>query len=299
MTKTQLHGILLLDKPLGLSSNQALQKVKRLWRVDKIGHTGTLDPLATGVLPLCLGQATKFGQALLDADKSYEAIIQLGQTTTTGDREGEITATYPLPALAQLDWPAICRQFTGVMAQVPPMYSALKHHGKALYQLARQGQIIDRPPRSITVHALSLQPINEQQLALTVRCSKGTYIRVLAEDIAQALDTGGHLHSLRRTQVGTLPTEPLWTLAQLEAMSPEQIAAALWPIDSCVLSLPALALNPSERQRLLWGQRVVLAKPDWPGKYRLYDEQQHFLGLADYLADGQLLPQRLIHSECL
>lgn len=291
-----IDGVLLLDKPLGWSSNHAVQKIKRLYRAAKVGHTGTLDPLATGVLALCLGDATKFGQSLLFADKSYEARIQLGQTTTTGDREGEVLTEAPVPALTEARLQAIALQFTGLISQIPPMYSALKVNGQVLYQLARQGQVIERAARDITIHTLSLTQLSETQLHLTVRCSKGTYIRTLAEDIGALIGCGAHLDALRRTSVACLPTNAMVSMATLEGMDEEQLVAQLLPIDSCVAEVPPLTLTLAETQRLLWGQTVQLLAPTTAGLRRLYDEQARFLGLADWQESGQLLPQRLINT---
>ncbi len=290
-----IHGVILLDKPLGWSSNHAVQKIKRLYQAAKVGHTGTLDPLATGMLALCLGEATKFGQCLLEADKSYEAIVRLGQTTTTGDREGEVVANSPVPALTTTQLHQVAQHFTGVISQIPPMYSALKVNGRVLYQLARKGEVIERAARTITIHSLELTLLAADHLRLTVRCSKGTYIRTLAEDIGLCLGTGAHLRALRRTGVAHLPKEAVISFDALAALSWDVLDQHVLPVDSCVASLPLLRLNAQETQRLLWGQAVVLAIPDEPGVRRLYHEQGQFLGLAHWQESGQLLPQRLIN----
>jgi len=216
-----LHGVILLDKPLGLSSNDALQKVRRLMRAEKAGHTGTLDPLATGLLPLCFGAATKFSQVSLEADKAYRATLKLGQTTTTGDGEGQVVQERPV----QVDDASIasaCAVMTGEIDQVPPMHSALKHEGRALYEYAREGIEIERKSRRITIHAIDIVGWQGDSLTLDVRCSKGTYIRTLAADIGEALGCGAHLSALRRTETGGFSQEQCVTLEALEAMSDDE-----------------------------------------------------------------------------
>lgn len=297
MTIATIHGVLLFDKPLGWSSNKAVQTVKRCLRVHKVGHTGTLDPLATGLLPLCIGEATKFGQGLLDADKTYQAVMQLGQVTSTGDKEGEIVSEQAVPAIDQHLLDRLAQQFTGLSQQIPPMYSALKHQGKALYQLARQGQTIERAPRTIVIHQLRLHKLNDTQLHIDVRCSKGTYIRTLAEDIGVVIGCGAHLASLRRTAVGSLPMNAMVGMEQLQ--QPDQWRSALLPIDSCVQALPCLVLDESQVMRLLWGQMVLLAVPTDVGIYRLYNAQQQFLGVAEVQVDGRLLAKRLINNNAI
>ena len=225
-----LHGVLLLDKPIGFTSNDALQKAKGMLRAEKGGHTCTLDPLATGLLPLCFGAATKFSQASLDADKAYRATLRLGQRTSTGDAEGEIVAEHPvlceLPAIA-----AACARFTGQVDQLPPMHSALKHEGKALYDYARRGIEIDRPTRQVQIHSIDIVDWQAPFLVIDVACSKGTYIRTLAEDIGSALGCGAHLSALRRTAAGPLRIEDAVTLDELQAMSEAEREARLQPAD--------------------------------------------------------------------
>src|SRR4051812_24055962 len=234
VVRRPVHGVLLLDKPLGLSSNQALQKAKWLLRAEKAGHTGTLDPLATGVLPLCFGAATKFGQLQLDADKSYEASIRLGVKTTTGDAEGEVVETRAVPAIDPASLEALARRFTGPLRQVPPMHSALKKDGKALYEYARAGEEVERQPRDVVVRALSLESIDADVIKLVTTVSKGTYIRTLSEDIAEQLGCGGHLTSLRRTASGGITIARCITLEALEAMTEDERLARLHPADSLV-----------------------------------------------------------------
>ena len=294
-----VHGVLLLDKPLGFSSNHAVQKIKHLYRATKVGHTGTLDPLATGMLALCLGEATKFGQCLLNADKSYEAVLQLGATTTTGDREGEVLTTNEVPMLSLQQLHALAEQFTGLQQQIPPMYSALKVNGKALYQLARQGDVIERAARMITIHHLAIVPLNATQLQLTVHCTKGTYIRTLGEDIGAALGCGGHLAALKRTGIAHLPASAVVNFEHLAALSEEQLDALLLPIDSCVTELDRLVLDRQATKRLLWGQEVLLSVPASAGPRALYNEQGQFLGMGDWLESGRLMPQRLINANLL
>ena len=238
-----VHGLLLLDKPLGLSSNDALQKAKWLLRAEKAGHTGTLDPLATGVLPLCFGAATKFSQLHLEADKSYEAVAKLGQKTSTGDAEGDVIETRPLPWCATGDAPIpspellrVQQQFTGPIQQVPPMYSALKRDGKALYEYAREGIEVERPARSVEIKQLQIDDVSEAMgyaaVRIRVRCSKGTYIRTLGEDIGEALGCGAHLVSLRRTQTGDFDQSQCISISQLEAMAEGDRSQTLLPVEA-------------------------------------------------------------------
>jgi len=243
MARRPVHGVLLLDKPLGLSSNDALQKAKRLYRAEKAGHTGTLDPLASGLLPICFGAATKFSQVSLDADKAYRATLKLGQTTTTGDAEGEVTRQRPV----QVDRAAIeaaCARFSGDIEQVPPMHSALKKNGKALYEYARNGIEVERAPRRVTIHAITTVDWHDDALVIDVSCSKGTYIRTLAEDIGESLGCGAHLSALRRTGSGALRVEQAVTLEQLQAMDEAQRDALLAPADA-LIRLPASSSFPS------------------------------------------------------
>ena len=247
-----VHGVLLLDKPLGLSSNQALQKVKWLLRAEKAGHTGTLDPLASGVLPLCFGAATKFSQQHLDADKVYETTVRLGVRTTTGDAEGEVIEQRPVQcSVGQVV--QVLDRFMGPIVQVPPMHSALKKDGKALYEYAREGETVERAPRQVVIHDLELLDMQLQgeapQLRLRVACSKGTYIRTLGEDIAGALGCGGHLSALRRVQTGPFDIAACLSLPQLEAMGEGERLAALKPIDCLLPEHTRVTLEPEEAGR--------------------------------------------------
>lgn len=291
--KKHINGILLLDKPLGFSSNQALQKVKWLLQAAKAGHTGTLDPLATGLLPLCFGEATKFAHYLTDADKTYFATVKLGVTTTTGDAEGEVLSTQPVH-VSQAQLAQVCQQFLGEISQIPPMYSALKHEGKALYEYARAGIEIERKARTVTIHNITLNTLVDHIATLTVTCSKGTYIRTLAEDVGRQLGCGAHLIGLRRTSTASYDIAQAVTLEQFEALSPEQRIASLRQVDSSVLHLPAVTLDDDCVFYLQQGQAVWRSGVIPQGLMRLYSEQQVFLGLGEQLSDGKIAPKRLI-----
>ncbi|MBI5659822.1 MAG: tRNA pseudouridine(55) synthase TruB [Nitrosomonadales bacterium] len=289
--KRPLDGVLLFDKPLNPSSNTALQKVRRLFHAEKAGHTGTLDPLATGLLPICFGEATRFSGALLDADKTYRALVKLGQTTATGDAEGEVTGSFPV-ALEEARVRGVLRGFTGEIRQVPPMHSALKHLGKPLYEYIRKGETIEREGRSVTIHELVLERFAGDELEIAVRCSKGTYIRTLAEDIGQALGCGAHLLGLRRTAIGFFRLENARGLPELEAMNMAEREACLLPPDCLLQDLPVLELDEAQATRIAQGQRLAVdaALPD--GKVRLYGKGR-FIGVAD-LAGRRLAPDRML-----
>lgn len=291
-----VHGVLLLDKPLGFSSNDALQKAKWLLRAEKAGHTGTLDPLATGVLPLCYGAATKFSQLHLDADKTYETTVRLGVTTTTADAEGEILRERPVACSAGQVVEVLDR-FMGPIAQVPPMHSALKKDGKALYEYARQGQTVERPPRHITIHDLDLLDMQLQGdvpfLRLRVRCSKGTYIRTLGEDIAEALGCGGHLTALRRVATGPFDIAQCVTLEALEAMPEAERQTLLLPTEALLVDHARVTLIPEDAGRFLSGLR---RRGDWPDAERVAvfgAKPAALLGSAHVKA-GELIPSRLL-----
>ena len=293
--KKNVNGVLLLDKPLGFSSNQALQKVKWLYSASKAGHTGTLDPLATGLLPICLGEATKFAQYVTDADKTYFATIKLGATTTTGDAEGEILTTAPVNvSLAQ--FAAACQQFIGQISQMPPMYSALKHEGRALYEYAREGVEIARQTRLITIQKIVVENFAVDTAQITVVCSKGTYIRTLAEDIGAALGCGAHLIGLRRTETAGYLLENAVTIEQLEALTNQARDALLLPVDSAIESLPKVVLNADCAFYMMQGQAVWQAGKTPAGDLRLYDESGQFLGLGFLQDDGKIAPKRLIKN---
>ena len=285
-----VDGVLLLDKPLGLTSNAALQTARRLFNAAKAGHTGTLDPLATGLLPVCFGEATKFAGELLEADKAYTATIQLGTTTDTADAEGRVLVIRPVKVtLQQVE--AVLRRFSGDIMQVPPMHSALKRDGKPLYEYARQGITLDRAARRVCIHAIDLRGLDGDKLCLSVDCSKGTYIRTLAEDIGAALGCGAHLAALRRTRIGRLGVDQAVALAELEAMVPDRRDALLTPIDALLEGLPRAELGEADAVRLRQGQAIR-----WnglAGRWRAYAGGA-FLGLCELGADGWLSPCRLI-----
>ena len=294
-----IDGVLLLDKPVGLSSNDALIKAKRLLRAKKAGHTGTLDPFATGLLPLCFGEATKFSQDLLDADKTYETVLHLGLTTATGDTEGEVIATREVDVTRE-QIEAVLPRFRGAIEQVPPMYSALKRDGKPLYEYARAGITLEREARPVTIHLLEFIDFQAPYLRLRVSCSKGTYIRVLGEDIGEALGCGAHLQALRRTQVGHLALSQSITLEMLEGLPEEQRQALLAPVDALLSSFPKIGLNDDLAKRFLHGQRLALGKeqlvlPETLGRFRVYRESDgQLLGSAQLQEYSILAPERLI-----
>jgi len=297
--RVPVHGVLLLDKPVGLSSNDALIKAKRLFNAQKAGHTGTLDPFATGLLPLCFGEATKFSQDLLEADKTYQTVVHLGVTTTTGDTEGEVTENLPVTATVG-DIQAVLQQFRGHIQQVPPMYSALKRDGKPLYEYARAGVTLEREARSVTIDMLELVKYEAPFLTLNVRCSKGTYIRVLGEDIGNALGCGAHLQALRRTQVGHLVLSRSITLEALGELPEEQRLPLLAPVDALLSSFPKISLHEALAKRFLQGQRLALGKeqvelPEKPGRVRVYRASDgQLLGSAQLQEHAILAPERLI-----
>ena len=252
-----LDGVLLFDKPLRLSSNDALQKVRRLFLAEKAGHTGTLDPLATGLLPICFGEATKFSSALLDADKTYRALLRLGQTTTTGDAEGEIIAELPVK-VQQSDVESVLGRFRGEIRQLPPMHSALKHRGKSLYEYIRKGETVERELRSVVIHELRLNSFSGSEMDVTVRCSKGTYIRTLAEDIGTALGCGAHLTGLRRAAIAHFTLDNAYTLQQLADMTDAERDVCVLPLESLMPGMPRLQLDAEQVKRMAQGQRLGL-----------------------------------------
>ncbi|MHB0926682.1 MAG: tRNA pseudouridine(55) synthase TruB [Gallionellaceae bacterium] len=290
-TYRQLDGVLLFDKPLEISSNDALQKVRRLFQAEKAGHTGTLDPLATGLLPICFGEATKFSSALLDADKTYRALLRLGQTTSTGDAEGEITAEHPVEA-GQAEVDAVLARFRGEIQQLPPMHSALKHQGKPLYEYIRKGETIERELRNVVIHELVLNSFSGNEMDITVRCSKGTYIRTLAEDIGAALGCGAHLIGLRRTAIAHFDLRDGYSWQQLEAMTGAERDACVLPLDSLMPDTPKLQLDAVQIKRLAQGQRLGLDTGLPDGKVCLYGPQG-FIGTG-LLQGRRLAPERLL-----
>jgi len=314
-----LDGVLLLDKPIGLSSNDALMRAKYLLLAKKAGHTGTLDPLASGLLPLCFGEATKFSQDLLDADKVYETTVRLGERTTTGDAEGEVVESLPVTCdRAALE--AVLPRFRGPIEQIPPMYSALKRDGRPLYEYARAGQTLERAARAVTIHELEITACglpDVPEFTLRVRCSKGTYIRTLGEDIGTALGCGAHLVALRRTGVGTLTLDAAVTLDQLSEALPEARTQWLQAVDVLLSSFAQVRLDPQQALRFLQGQRLRLPESQQPvedgpaetdpttvespgmpldRRVRVYDQNQQLLGTARYEA-GLLAPERVIATQ--
>lgn len=286
-----LDGVLLFDKPLDLSSNTALQKIRRLFHAEKAGHTGTLDPLATGLLPICFGEATKFANALLDADKTYTALLRLGQTTTTGDAEGEVTGESPV-AFSDADLAEVLERFRGEILQLPPMYSALKHQGKPLYDYIRQGITIERQLRSVVIHELVLNRFAGNEMEISVRCSKGTYIRTLAEDIGAALGCGAHLIALRRTAIAHFKLADGYDLQQLAAMSEAERDACLLPLVGLMPEMPKLHLDATQIKRLAQGQRLALDTGLPDGKVGLYGPDG-FIGVGSQQG-RRIAPERLL-----
>lgn len=293
-----IHGVFLLDKPQGMSSNDIMQKVKRIFQANKAGHTGALDPLATGMLPICLGEATKFSQFLLDADKRYLVTAKLGERTDTSDAEGQIVETRDV----KLKTPEILtalEQFRGNILQVPTMFSALKHNGKPLYEYARQGITVEREARPITIFELNFIEYNAPYLTLEVHCSKGTYIRTLVDDLGEVLGCGAHVTMLRRTAVADYPTEKMLDWHALQSLAEQQdlalLDALLLPMDTAVAKLPTLTLNESQTQGIGFGQRIKFDNPNrLQGQVRLFSHENRFLGVAVIDENNVIRPQRLV-----
>ncbi len=290
-----IDGVLLLDKPQGLTSNAALQGARRLLNAAKGGHTGTLDPMASGLLPLTFGEATKFSQMLLDADKCYEAVVQLGVETDSGDADGAVLATRPV-AVDQRQLEAVLERFRGEIEQVPPMYSALKRDGKPLYEYARAGIEVEREARKVTIHALELLDFTGDRFTLRVSCSKGTYVRSLAMDIGAALGCGAHLCGLRRTRIGAFELEGAVTLAALEACDFEVRAAMLAPVDALLAVYGRIVLDADQAQGLLQGRVLSLAGAGGEGLVRVYGPKG-FLGLGQWQDGDKLAARRLIATD--
>ena len=288
-----VDGILLLDKPIGLSSNQALQRARRAYRARKAGHTGSLDPFASGMLPLCFGQATKVSAMLLDSSKRYRVEARLGVRTTTGDPEGEIVERQDVPGLDRAAWEPLLDRFRGDIQQVPPMYSALKHQGRRLYELAREGKEVERPPRDVTIHELTLEALSEDVVELSVHCSKGTYIRSLVEDIAEALGTVAHTTDLRRTAVGPFQDADMVTLEELEAA---ESLPPLLPVDAALMDLPAVDLTEQDASRLINGQVVDVSVSE-TARVRVYGPERRFLGIGELEPGQGLRPRRLMATQ--
>ena len=296
-----IHGVFLLDKPQGMSSNDIMQKVKRIFQANKAGHTGALDPLATGMLPICLGEATKFSQFLLDADKRYLVTAKLGERTDTSDAEGQIVESRDVNVKTPEILTAL-EQFRGNILQVPTMFSALKHNGKPLYEYARQGITVEREARPITIFELNFIEYNAPYLTLEVHCSKGTYIRTLVDDLGEALGCGAHVTMLRRTAVADYPTEKMLDWHALQSLAEQQdlslLDALLLPMDTAVAKLPALILNESQTQGIGFGQRIKFDNPNrLQGQVRLFSHENRFLGVAVIDENNVIRPQRLVVYE--
>ena len=291
--------MLVVDKPAGISSNDAVQQAKRLFGAQKVGHTGSLDPLATGVLPLCFGEATKFSQFLLDADKKYWARIRLGVTTETGDADGEVISEADASGVTAAQMVEALKTFVGEIEQIPSMYSALKHQGQPLYKLARQGIEVERAPRKVTIYSAEMLNITGWEIELLVHCSKGTYIRSLAEDLGAALGCGGHVSGLRRLAAGPYQEEQAVSFEQLKAIgSPEELDALLLPVASAVGTWPVMRLHEDTAHYLLRGQPVQVAHAPTKGWVQIFEsgEEDRFLGVGEILTDGRIAPRRLVAS---
>ncbi|NKB36742.1 MAG: tRNA pseudouridine(55) synthase TruB [Gammaproteobacteria bacterium] len=292
-----IHGVLLLDKPSGITSNDALQKVKRLYDARKAGHTGSLDKTATGLLPICFGEATKFSSHLLNADKQYRALCILGSETSTGDAAGEVINQYPVPDISEKQMEQVLTQFRGEIEQVPPMYSALKVNGQRLYKLAYQGLEVERKARSVYIKELNLINKEVGSFEIDVLCSKGTYIRTLAEDIGKKIGCGAHVGELRRIGSGPFSAAGMIDMQALEQLAEggtESLDAKLLAVDTALLNLPELSLTESVAFYLCQGQAVTVPNAPSQGLLRLYDNGQRFLGLGEVLDDGRIRPRRLI-----
>ena len=296
-----VHGILLLDKPAGITSNDALQKVKRIYNAARAGHTGSLDKPATGILPICLGEATKFSSYLLNADKTYVVVAKLGVITSTADAQGEILETHSVPVLNDRELEKVISKFTGEIEQLPPMYSALKVDGQRLYKLAYQGVEIERQPRSVTIHQIDLHHFDQESFEIQVHCSKGTYIRTLVEDIGNALGCGAHVSTLRRISTGPFDEDQMVTMEIVENLAKQgndALDELLVPVDSALKHLAAAALSEDDTRCLYQGQAVLASratgeKPD-EGLVRIYDHNHAFIGIGTINDDGRVAPKRLV-----
>ncbi len=295
-----VDGVVLLDKPEGMSSNQALQQVKSLFGAQKAGHTGSLDPLASGMLPVCFGRATRLSAFLLDANKRYVTRALLGHSTTTGDAEGEVLEELPVPELGPDFLAETLERFSGEIEQIPPMYSALKHQGTRLYQLARQGIEVARAPRRVIIHSIELLGRGERHIDLAVACSKGTYIRTLVEDICKELGTAGHVGQLRRIGVGELPPERMLNLQELRELAAEGLSALdsrVLPMDTIVGHLPAATLNEAGVRDIAHGRVTALGGFNHIGQLRLYDGDGEFVGIGEGQPGGRIAPLKVLCAQ--
>lgn len=295
-SKRKIHGILLLDKPLQISSNDALQRVKHLFYAMKAGHTGSLDPLASGMLPICFGEATKFSQFLLEADKRYFVVAKLGIKTTTGDAEGSIVEERPVQEISAEKLNAVLKQFNGAIQQIPSMYSAIKHQGKPLYQLARQGLTVERQARTVHIYELKLLAQTADTLTLEIACSKGTYIRTLVEDIGLALGCGAHVSALRRLTTANFAENEMVSLDALQKLAhdPMQMDQYLLPIDAAVRHIPLLTVSSAAAFYLERGQAIISPQAPKEGLVRIWVGTDRFLGIGEILSDGRVTPRKLV-----
>lgn len=291
--KRDVNGIILLDKPIGITSNRALQQVKHLYQASKAGHTGSLDPLASGMLPLCFGQATKVSSWLLDSDKTYEVEILIGSRTDTADADGQVVETNVRSNVSEQELREACGGFSGEMDQVPPMYSALKKDGKRLYELAREGKNVERVPRRVTIHELSLIKFDSQRPQLRVSCSKGTYVRTLMEDLAASMDTLAHVTALRRVAISPFGEAPMVSMAHLEAADQAGLDGLLIAPDKALTSFAAVSLSSTEAHYLRHGHAVGHVSGTVSGLVRVYDDTGLFLGVGAVQLDGSIAPKRL------
>ena len=292
--RLDIDGILLLDKPVGMTSNRALQEAKRLLSARKAGHTGSLDPLASGLLPVCFGEATKFSRFLLDADKRYLGVVKLGVSTTTYDGEGDVTATRPV-TVERAAIECALAAFRGEIEQIPPRYSAIKIGGRRLYELTRAGHVVDCPPRRVTIYSIEIADWRADELTLDIRCSKGTYVRSLAHDLGEALGCGGHVARLRRLASAGFSVDQAVTLDALHALeTPAQRATLLLPGDEAIAHLPAVTLSSNAAYYLRQGQTVSTPHGLPAGWVRIYQQDREFLGLGEVLDDGRVAPKRLL-----
>ncbi len=290
-----IDGILLIDKRQGVSSNRALQEVRRLYNASKAGHSGSLDPLATGLLPVCFGEATKVSAFMLDDDKRYEAVIKLGVVTDSGDMDGSVTETHPVPDLSGKELESILAGFIGEIRQIPPMYSALKHEGRRLYELAREGKSVERKARVIQIYSLECLEYSGDQIRLDVRCSKGTYIRTLAEDIGRAIGCGATIAQLRRLEAGCFSINEAFTLDQLQELNDAALMTCLRPVDEPLMSWSAIHLHEPDSSFIKQGGQVRLSVDNGSsGKVRLYSDSG-FIGIGEVLENGMLIPKRLFN----
>ena len=294
-----IDGIVVLDKPVGMGSNESLQVVKRLFRARKAGHTGSLDRLASGMLPICMGEATKMSGFLLNADKRYETSVRLGVRTSTGDAEGSVIEVRAVPAHSTDRLNEVLSEFVGEIEQTPPMHSAIKHRGQRLYKLAHQGIVVERKPRRIRIHDITLLGTRGEHLLVDIRCSKGTYVRTLAEDIGERLGCGAHVDALRRLEVGPFKGDEIVSLDRLRELSeqdPEALDALLLPADAGLAQWPDVSVPDRVSYYLKQGQPVLVPHAPTTGLVRIYVQPRRFLGVGEVLDDGRIAPRRLLHT---